>query len=61
MRASGNALQWVNGYPSREVIAADISAGEGLVVENGARMVGYFAFIPSPEATYSYIEGGSWL
>ena len=61
MRASGNALQWVNGYPSREVIETDISAGEGFVVEGGGRIVGYFAFIPSPEATYSYIEGGSWL
>lgn len=61
MRASGNALQWGNGYPSREVIETDISAGEGFVVEGGGRIVGYFAFIPSPEPTYGYIEGGSWL
>lgn len=61
MRASGNALQWVNGYPSREVIEADIAGGFGHVVTDAAAVVGYFAFIPSPEPTYSYIEGGSWL
>ncbi len=61
MRASGNAGQWVNGYPSCDVIEADISSGHGFVVEEGARIVGYFAYIPSPEPTYSYIEGGSWL
>lgn len=60
MRASGNMGQWVNGYPSEEVILHDIEKGYGFVVEEG-RIVGYFAFIPSPEPTYSYIEGGSWL
>lgn len=61
MRASGNALQWVNGYPSVDVIEADIAGGFGHVVTDGSAVVGYFAFIPSPEPTYSYIEGGSWL
>ena len=61
MRASGNTGQWVNGYPSREVVEADISSGYGFVVLDGARIAAYFAYIPSPEPTYSYIEGGSWL
>ncbi len=60
MRASGNTGQWVNGYPSEEVVLNDIENGYGFVVEED-RTVGYFAFIPSPEPTYSYIEGGSWL
>jgi RimJ/RimL family protein N-acetyltransferase len=60
MRSSGNAGQWVNGYPSEAVILNDIEMGYGYVVEE-KRIVGYFAFIPSPEPTYSYIEGGSWL
>lgn len=60
MRSSGNAGQWVNGYPSEDVILHDIEKGYGFVVED-TRIVGYFAFIPSPEPTYSYIEGGSWL
>ena len=61
MRASGNTGQWVNGYPSREVVEADISSGYGFVVVDAARIVAYFAYIPSPEPTYSYIEGGAWL
>jgi hypothetical protein len=60
MRSSGNVGQWVNGYPSEEVILDDIEMGYGHVVEE-RKIVGYFAFIPSPEPTYSYIEGGSWL
>lgn len=60
MRASGNTGQWVNGYPSQEVILNDIENGHGFVVKTD-RIIGYFAFIPSPEPTYSYIEGGSWL
>lgn len=60
MRSSGNMKQWTDGYPSREVVLADISRGVGYVVDDGA-VVAYFAFIPSPEPTYFYIEGGAWL
>ena len=61
MRSSGNLNQWTEGYPSREVVLSDISGGVGHVVEKDGRLVAYFAFIPSPDPTYSYIEGGSWL
>ena len=61
MRSDGNTGQWVKGYPSRGIVEADISSGYGFVVLDGARIAGYFAYIPSPEPTYSYIEGGSWL
>lgn len=72
MRASGNMNQWVNGYPSEDVIADDIACGYGFVVEDGAVseednvannavIVGYFAFIPSPETTYARIYDGAWL
>jgi len=60
MRASGNSRQWVGGYPSAEVVLGDIGKGYGYVVEETG-IVGYFAFVPSPEPTYAYIEGGSWL
>lgn len=60
MRASGNALQWTNGYPSEEVILEDIRQGHGFVVIQ-TRCVAYFAFIPSPEPTYARIDGGAWL
>ena len=61
MRASGNMNQWVNGYPSEDVIADDISHGYGYVVEDGGAQEGYFAYIPSPEPTYAKIYDGAWL
>ncbi|MBO4475164.1 MAG: N-acetyltransferase [Bacteroidales bacterium] len=60
MRASGNTEQWVGGYPSAEVITADILNGNGYIVTTHNRTVGYFAFIPSPEPTYAVIYDGKW-
>jgi len=61
MRSSGNMHQWVNGYPSEAVIAADIQQRVGYVMEEDGRIVAYFAFIPSPEPTYARIYEGRWL
>lgn len=61
MRASGNDGQWVNGYPSESVILSDISAEYGYVVVENGRIVGYFAYIPSPEPTYARIFEGAWI
>ena len=61
MRQSGNMHQWVEGYPSEAVIMADIEKNGGYVVEVGERVVGYFAFLPSPEPTYAKIYDGEWL
>lgn len=61
MRASGNLHQWVGGYPSESVVREDIRGGYGLVVVARDRVVGYFAFIPSPEPTYATIYAGAWL
>ncbi len=61
MRASGNLHQWVGGYPSESVVREDIRGGYGLVVVERDRVVGYFAFIPSPEPTYATIYAGAWL
>ena len=61
MRASGNMLQWNDGYPSQSVILADVAAGNGYVIEEDGQTVAYFALIPSPEPTYNAIYGGEWL
>ena len=61
MRASGNVSQWVDGYPSEAVIKDDVRYGHGFVVTDNERIVGYFAFIPSPEPTYAQIYDGKWL
>lgn len=61
MRTSGNASQWSDDYPSLEIVQSDIGHGGSYVVEDAGKIVGYFAFLPSPEPTYSRIYGGSWL
>jgi len=61
MRSSGNLHQWGDDYPSAEAIDRDRERGGGFVIEDDGRITGYFAFLPSPEPTYSYIEGGEWL
>ena len=61
MRQSGNTNQWVNGYPSEDVVCKDIERHGGFVIEDDGRLVGYFAFLPSPEPTYAQIYDGAWL
>ena len=61
MRQSGNMHQWGDGYPSEVVITADMEKNGGFVVEDEGKVVGYFAFLPSPEPTYAMIYEGNWL
>jgi len=61
MRQSGNMHQWEDGYPSEAVIKTDMEKDGGFVVEDDGKVVGYFAFLPSPEPTYFTIDGGEWL
>lgn len=61
MRESGNMNQWEDGYPSEAVIAADMEKDGGFVIEDDGKTVGYFAFLPSPEPTYTKIYDGGWL
>ena len=61
MRQSGNMHQWGEGYPSEAVIMSDIEKDGGFVIEDGGNVVGYFAFLPSPEPTYEKIYDGNWL
>ena len=61
MRQSGNMHQWGEGYPSEAVITADMERNGGFVIEDDGKIVGYFAFLPSPEPTYEKIFDGNWL
>ncbi|MBR3726205.1 MAG: N-acetyltransferase [Prevotella sp.] len=61
MAASGNATQWKEGYPSLEAVRADIAQNGSFVIEENGRIVGYFAFLRSPEPTYAKIYDGQWL
>lgn len=61
MRKSGNAKQWAVGYPSSDVLISDIERRGAYVVLESSQIVGYFAFLPSPEPTYNVIYCGKWL
>ena len=61
MRQSGNMHQWSDSYPSETAIMADMERNGGYVIEDSDKIVGYFAFLPSPEPTYSKIYDGEWL
>jgi len=61
MRQSGNMHQWGEDYPSEAVISADMEKDGGFVVVDHDKIVGYFAFLKSPEPTYARIYAGKWL
>lgn len=61
MRASGNMCQWSDDYPSLDAVSSDIGRGGAYVLEDEGLIVGYFAFLPSPEPTYAKIYDGKWL
>lgn len=57
MRESGNLLQWNDGYPSEDIVRADIEAGHCFVACEDGSILGTMALIQGPDPTYSYIEG----
>ena len=58
MRRSGNRTQWTGGYPSEEIVRADIACGASYVLENEAgQLHAVFALIPGDDPTYAHIEG----
>lgn len=62
MRMNGNHQQWINGYPSREVVIGDIDRGVSYVGEDeDGELVMAFAFIVGEDPTYALIEDGEWL
>ena len=60
MRSDGNSTQWGDGYPDAGIVRTDISMGGAHIIEQDGKPVGYFALLPSPEPTYSSIDG-KWL
>ena len=60
LRASGNMKQWVNGYPQRALLEADIDQGQLFVITESGTIHGVFAFILGDDSTYAYIEDGKW-
>lgn len=60
MRAEGNTKQWINGYPSVELVTDDIAKGNFYVCEEKGKIHGAFALIFGDDPTYAVIEGGEW-
>ena len=67
MRADGNYDQWgAPGFPGDALLLRDIARGGGYVISSEAEggveksIVAYFALLPSPEPSYSHIDG-AWL
>ena len=62
MREHGNTVQWVNGYPSREVVVNDIEQGRLMVCQDTRKgeLVAAFCMQTEPEPTYEKIFDGAW-
>lgn len=62
MRDTGNDKQWVDGYPSKELILSNIRSGGFYVcLSDDGEMVGVFYFKVEEDPTYAKIEDGEWL
>ena len=60
MRMSGNASQWGDSYPSRELLIADISSANLYTVVENERILGVFYFRIGDDPTYLEIKDGTW-
>lgn len=61
MMQVGNANQWIDGYPSQEVISLDIKNNNHFICIEDSQILGCFTFIIGKDSTYSVIEKGTWL
>ncbi len=61
MQQAGNETQWQGGYPTREIIEADIKAERLYTVSDGGEIIAVFVFANGNEPTYDKIYEGSWL
>lgn len=61
MAAHGNATQWIDGYPGRDVLLQDIASENSYVMlDDEHRILGTFTFIIGSEPNYQIITDGAW-
>ena len=60
MISRGNASQWKNGHPERELIVRDVEAGKSYVCVRDCVVYAVFYFAVECEPAYGIIDG-SWL
>lgn len=62
MQQTGNRNQWIDGYPSIDVIKRDIGRGESYVCLNDeGTIVAVFCFMQTADPNYAEIRDGQWL
>lgn len=61
MRNHGNHNQWINGYPSIELIQEDIQEKNSYVCIEDKQIIGVFRFTLGIDSTYIKIYEGKWL
>lgn len=61
MCENGNANQWINGYPSQELVENTIRQQKCYVCEMEDKIVGTFYFAREEDPAYRVIEEGNWL
>lgn len=61
MRENGNPNQWINGYPTMEMVLGDISDQSSYVCIESDGIVGVFRFTLGTDPTYIRIYEGNWL
>ena len=61
MRKNGNTVQWVNGYPSEDLIRQDIAQDRAFVVEEDGVVEAVFCYLAGRhvEPTYAVVYGGA--
>lgn len=61
MRNNGNPNQWINNYPSKELLMKDIEEGSLYVIFAEENIYGVFMFSVGIDETYINIYEGKWL
>lgn len=61
MRDNGNHNQWINGYPSMELVTGDINDKSSYVCLEEDLIVGVFRFTLGIDPTYIKIYEGAWM
>lgn len=60
MAQTGNPNQWGNGYPTRELIVADIANGVSYVADVNGSIEAVFMYFEGADPTYARIDNGAW-
>ena len=61
MAEHGNATQWGENHPPKEMLLNDINQGKLYVCMNETRIATVFYFAVEDDPTYHVIEDGAWL